>query len=82
MYSKRKLFIFHNPKIIEHIESQPCQSRYIENLITKDIEQPQQNISQIYTMLQNLMQQNNSQPLNQINQDNISNSVFSILNSL
>lgn len=84
MYSKRKLFIFHNQKVINHIESQPNQSRYIETLILESIENPMQNLN-LNTLL-SLLQQHISTPSipnkEPLPQSNISSSVFSILNNL
>jgi hypothetical protein len=37
MYSKRKLFIFHNKKVVTHIESQLNQSKYIEDLVANSL---------------------------------------------
>ena len=37
MYSKKKLFIFHNKKVVDHLEQQSNQSYYVENLILNSI---------------------------------------------
>jgi hypothetical protein len=37
MYSKKKLLIFHNKTVIEHLEQQSNQSSYVENLISNNI---------------------------------------------
>lgn len=36
MYSQRKTFLFRNKKVVDHIERQPHQSAYLENLVLKD----------------------------------------------
>lgn len=51
--SKRKLFIFHNEKVITHIESQPNQSFYVENLVLNNINKKQN----IYHLLNEIKQQ-------------------------
>lgn len=51
--SKKKLFIFHNEKVIAHIESQPNQSFYIENLVLNNINNEQN----IFHILNEIKQQ-------------------------
>lgn len=41
-FSKKKLFIFHNEKTIQHLEQQNNQSFYVENLILSNIDQTDQ----------------------------------------
>lgn len=36
MAGKKKNFMFHNPKVIQKIESYPNQSRYLEDLVLQD----------------------------------------------
>jgi len=45
MYSKRKTFLFHNEKIVDHIENQPHQSAYLEELVVRDLKYGQQTLT-------------------------------------
>ena len=75
MYSKRKLFIFHNKKVVTHIESQPNQSKFIEDLILNNLNPiPQPDI--ISFLQQYLKPQTPEQNFNQ----DISSSISNILN--
>ena len=79
MYTKRKLFIFHNEKVVTHIESQPNQSRYIESLILNDLK-PKQEID-IISLLQQYISPNPKNEEIQIEKSNdISLSISNILN--
>jgi len=93
MYTKRKLFIFHNEKVVQHIEAQPNQSSYIESLVLSNISQDTTNQTNIHDLLQEIKQQlsikltnltiyeeiKSEHQNNSINQD-ISNSISNILN--
>lgn len=93
--SKRKLFIFHNKKAIAHIEQQPNQSRYIENLVIEDLKPKQEtdilNLFQKYlSSIQTSSIQTSTLSSAQIEiepnesnklDNNISNSISNILNS-
>lgn len=48
----RKNFIFHNKKAVSHIEKQPNQSRYIEELVIKDFESPK--VYEIQTIINDM----------------------------
>ena len=71
LYSKRKLFIFHNKKAVTHIESQHNQSSYIENLVLNNINKEQN----IYHLLNEIKQQLN--PSFKMKNEEIDNSVSS-----
>lgn len=78
MYSKRKLFIFHNEKVVTHIESQPNQSRYIESLIMNSINTKPDTSDIIDFLKQYLNSPTTEQPKQ--TQFEISNSISNILN--
>jgi hypothetical protein len=73
-FSKRKNFIFHNKEAVAHVESQPNQSQYIENLVIKDYsEQPNEIVDLILKVLNGTK--------NEIKVDtNFDNSISNILN--
>lgn len=75
-FSKKKLFIFHNEKAVQHIEAQPNQSRYIESLIINDLN-PKQEIN-ILNFLQQLISQPTQLP-KQTQSGEIQNSILNIL---
>jgi hypothetical protein len=77
MYSKRKLFIFHNEKAVSHIETQPNQSRYIESLIINDL-QPKQEAN-VITLLQQYL---STQPIQLLYTEPSQDIQTSILNTL
>jgi hypothetical protein len=53
----RKNFIFHDKKVVAHIELQPNQSRYIEELVQKDYKSPTvETISSDLNLQQSLLQ--------------------------
>lgn len=37
VYSVRKTFLFKNKNVVDHIERQPHQSAYLENLVLRDL---------------------------------------------
>jgi len=91
MYFKKKLFIFHNEKAVTHIESQPNQSSYIENLILLDINTPNNipsnssDLTKIYNLLYEVKQHllnNQLVPSEQIKSDLIFDSISNILNTI
>lgn len=74
-FTKKKLLVFHNEKAVSHLETQPNQSYFVESLILKDLEP--QNFIDLQQLLQNFLQK----PDNIVEND-ISNSVFSILQNV
>jgi hypothetical protein len=63
MFSKKKLFIFHNKKVVDHLEQQSNQSSYVENLILNNINNQNNNPnntninSNVYHLLNEIKQQ-------------------------
>ena len=55
MYSKKKLFIFHNQKTIEYLEQQSNQSFYVENLILNNINSKNNNDTTIESNVYHLL---------------------------
>ena len=76
MYVVRKNFIFHNKKVVEHIEQQPNQSSYIESLVFNNM------LSQEITDVFELIRKHKTEFVNSsINvETNFSNSISNILN--
>lgn len=84
MYSKKKLFVFHNEKAVSQIEAQQNQSHYIESLVLNNIssQKEPQNISNLYTILEDLLLKINKNPIEISQNQDISNSILSILNEV
>lgn len=81
MYTKRKLFIFHNKKVVTHIEQQPNQSKYIESLVINDLK-PKQEVDIVNILQEYLHSIQVSTQIHSKNKPdgNISNSISNILN--
>lgn len=85
-FSKKKLFVFHNKKTIQHLEQQPNQSLYVENLILKNITNQNTNLnSELHYLLKEIKQQLQypikKEEIKLPHQDNsISSSITNILN--
>lgn len=95
MFSKKKLFIFHNKKVVDYLEQQSNQSFYVENLILSNINNKNNNSnntnidSNVYHLLNEIKQQitkvsftlikNEEVELNN-NDNSTSSSIMNILN--
>ncbi len=77
--SIRKNIILHEEKAIAHLEQQPNQSRYIENLILNDIVSIEFN--DVFLHLRKLKQHFNNLPENS-NENTIEEIEFNIQNSI
>jgi len=93
MYSKKKLFIFHNKEVIDYLEQQSNQSYYVENLILNNMNNTTNNDininSNVYYLLNEIKQHINKVSITPIkneeielnnNDNSTSSSIMNILN--
>lgn len=79
MYSQRKTFLFRNKKVVDHIERQPHQSAYLENLVMKDLNNSQQPITKDEVIKLIKQYTNSCVSKNQEIDPDIQNSILSVL---
>lgn len=95
MYSKKKLFVFHNKEVVEHLQQQSNQSSYVESLILNNMASMNNNTNyeininqNVYSLLNEIKQHINKvsiMPIKneeiELNNDNsTSSSIMNILN--